>query len=162
MAMAAVVRELFVLLIGAILGVALAQPWTDRVVPMINKPSAKVSSVTVPPVGREAIISVETGSVLPEHEMYLVVESDGRYWPQSSLEPFSSGTYGVVLGAVGKGDIGRTFVVMVVDASGPAKSRILDYFNRFEETKVRQFGIDFRRVENKIKRLDFILLKRDR
>jgi hypothetical protein len=76
------------------------------------------------------------------------VESDGRFWPQARIDGFSTGEYQVVLGAGGTADVGGTFVVHVVDASGTAEAQISDYFVQLSHpsgAQIRSTGINFSR-----------------
>lgn len=155
--------EVFLCLIGVIVGLVAAPWFNDRVLPRIRAPHAELSLVTSPPLGRDAIIGVKTGPVLPDHKLYVVVKSGDRYWPQASLEHHSNVEVPVALGAIGSADIGGVFEVQVIDAFGPADSLMDDYFVDLNDpaSPVRRRGMSLTRFDNNIKRLAVMSLKRE-
>lgn len=150
--------------VGLAAGFLLNPILTDRVLPYVYKPSAKITVMTPspPPLGRQVALDIRTGTALPGHSFYVVVESNKRYWPQASLEPRSKSEIMVNLGATGPGDVGNTFIAHVIDVSGAADTIMSNYFSDVNNpnASVRSSGIDIQKVKNRIKFLASQTMKR--
>jgi hypothetical protein len=128
------------------------------------KPSAEIKVVTQPPLGRQVALDIGTGRALPGHNLYVVVQSGERYWPQASLEPRSKDEIMVNLGATGPDEVGYTFIAHVIDVTGAAEVVMSNYFRDVDNptASIRSGGIDITKIENRIKFLASETMKRGR
>ena len=139
-------------IVGLVIGFIANPLVTDRALPFVYRSSAKIAVITPGQLGREVALNIRTKSALPGHNLYVIVESNGRYWPQASLEPYSESQITVNLGGTDDGDVGNSFIVHVVDVSGAAETLIADYFVNVgnPSSSVRHSGLDFSKVDNRV------------
>jgi hypothetical protein len=160
-----IIFEVFLILVGLVLGLVAADPFEDYIAPHVFDTDADMSLVSREPLGRERIVKVKTRYVLADHDVYIVVEANGRYWPQGTLKEHFKGEVPILLGGIGQGDVGHSYTVQILAVSGSANARVHDYFVKIGDRKspLRHTGIDFNRVENDMESpLASITLKRAR
>jgi len=160
-----VVLEIILILTGLVLGLVAAEPFEDYIAPHVFATHANMSLVSKGPLGRETIVRAKTRYVLADHSVYVVIASNGRYWPQVTLKEHFNGEVPILLGGIGQADVGHTFSVQILSVSGSANARIHDYFVKIGDrnSPIGRMGINFSKVENDIEQpLASIVVKRSR